>query len=507
MKNINHLNLLNKLGQDLFKISKIKGYKQTFRLDYIGQIVTEWEKTPGKSRADLLDLPNHYKLKFSKSAIPIFEKILSQAKSIAGLDTLNRRHQVNFYLLADFLRGRSACLTVKTISKYVLLFEKYKLTFPLNELNTKVIALSPGRKSKELKINGFPLDFSEEKWAPIFGIILDTCLTQSFLFSSIDKDLANYVLNAFKKVGLNPFFKKKNNNYFIKGHNVIRDLLLISGINTRESQISSNITLPAWIFNTSQKFKGILLSKFLDTEGSVCKNKGSVRFTQATRVYLNSLDKYLFLRNANDFVIKPGDTKLRALFYLNYSRGLKEMIFCNPPLILICIQLLLRDLSINSHFYPLRIILDSNKNYSSLWNLHIQTNQDLNRFYQLTKDYISIKYKLQNLMLVTKKRKDILPKDIRKSFYLNHARKIELTKGYFTIADIINTSRRNKKSVSNTIGLLERKGYIFSFLKSGHTKHRRLTEQGRNYVIGNKLDLDDFNRLISSEKPSASKEM
>tara|TARA_Y100000310_G_scaffold324581_1_gene386600 strand:- start:12730 stop:14253 length:1524 start_codon:yes stop_codon:yes gene_type:complete len=507
MKNTSNLNLLHQLGQDLLAVSRIKNHQQKFRIDYIQQIKHEWKKKHGKKQVQLVDLPNHYKLKFDKSIISIFEDILREVQTISGLDTINRTYKINFYLIVDFLRGKSACLTVKTIKKYVFFFDQQKLDFPLNSIEKRVIAISPGKKSKSLKIKGFPIDFSDEKWAPVFGIILDTCLIKEFLFSSIDINLANYVFNSLKQVGLDPYFKKVKNHYYIKGHNVIRDLMFISGIKSKEVQISSNITLPSWIFNTSNKYKAILLAKFFDTEGSVCRNKGSVRFTQATRLSLDPSEKMFFRKKARKFTIKPSETKLSTLNIGNYSSKLKEKVLANVPLILVSIQLLLRELGINSHLYPLRITLDSKGSYSSLWNLHIQTNRDLNNFYLLTKSHLSIRYKLRRLSKIECNFNRPLPKGIRKSFFLAYAKKIELEKGYFTIPDVVHSSNRNKKSVSNEIGILERTGFVYTRYKVGHTKHRRLTRLGNDFLNENDLNLELFNTLFLSEKPSTSKKM
>ncbi|MBU1623084.1 MAG: hypothetical protein KJ597_05925, partial [Nanoarchaeota archaeon] len=73
----------------------------------------------------LFDLPNHYKINFNKKANPILIDILNNVRSYKGLDTINRRFNVNFYLLEDFLNGNSSSLTIGTIKKFFMQYPDF----------------------------------------------------------------------------------------------------------------------------------------------------------------------------------------------------------------------------------------------------------------------------------------------------------------------------------------------------------------------------------------------
>ncbi len=363
-------------------------------------------------------------------------------------------------------------------------------------MEEKVIAINPGRRSKSLKVDGFPLDLSNEKWASIIGIILDSRLRKEFVFCSTDKNLAEYVKNSFEKVGLRPYFKSDDEKYLVKGHSVVKDLLFLCGINTREKQISSNICLPAWIFDTNREYQAIILAKFLDTEGYVCEKKGTVCIAQCNRIILDDSEKYSVLSSSRSTIIKPSNVESKMIFFGKIDANIQEKILENVPLILVSTQLLLRNQGINSHLYPLRLTIDSKGNVSALWNLKIQTNNDLVKFYKLCEPYITIKYKLARLISIKDKKTNLLPRQLKKVFYLKHAQILEQRTGFFTVSEMIAFTNRAAKSVYNEIGALEQKGYFYSIFKNGHIKHRKLTLLGKQYLDENNCSLEEYDSLF-----------
>ncbi|MBU1622355.1 MAG: hypothetical protein KJ597_02155, partial [Nanoarchaeota archaeon] len=361
-----------------------------------------------------------------------------------------------------------------------------------------ITSISPGRRSVPLFVNGLPLDLSKEKWAPIIGIILDTALKKEFLFSSIDKKLFEDTITTFQRIGLNPYSKKIGNIYLMKGHKVTSDLLFLGGIGIKKKQINSNLILPSWVFKTNKNYQAIILAKFLDTEGSVCRKKSAVRITQCTNIKVTNEEKKYIFSNCKETEIKPSSVMSKLLFFNQMHNNLKEKVISQPPLILVSIQLLLRLNHINSHLYPLRIVVDSKDNVSALWNLHIQTNEDIRKFYVLCGNYISIPYKKNQLEKIMKGKKVFgLPRGLRKTYYLIHAHMLQKEKGYFTIKDVIKATSKSSKSVYNELGEMEKLGLIQSVFKKGHIKYRKITELGENYLIKNNCNLEEYNSLFN----------
>lgn len=497
MKNIKSFTEVRRIGQELVSISKLKKHKYLFRENYVEQIIDKWKEVKSKKQIHFRDLPDHYKLKFKEEYDSVLTLLLSEIRSYEGLDTIKRKYKVNFYLVEDYLKRKTFSLTIKTLKKLISFLKKKRINFSISILEKNIISISPGKKAKNLCVNGLPLKLSRKKWANIIGIILDTCIKKEFIFASIDENLAEEVRTSLITVGIDPYFKRKKETFIVKGHSVIRDILTISGIDTRKKQIFSNLCLPPWIFKTCQEYQAILLAKFLDTEGSVEKQKRMIRFSQCINLTISKENCKFISRNSKMVLIKPTKTPSQHLIFNNLNNEFKKNVLKNPPLILISIQLLLRLNMINSNLYPLRISVDSKNNVSCLWNLHIQTNQDLQKFHKLCAEYITISYKKEELeTLVKNSNRDCIPKKLRTSFYLLHAKNIQNIKGYFTILDLIKTTKKTKKTVYNAVSYLKNIGLINHNLKRGHTKLRKITLVGEKYLQKKTISLKEFNQFF-----------
>ena len=144
MKNTKSLNICE-LGDELLSISKLKGHKHPFRQNYMDQIFQKWNENPCVSKINLLDLPEYYRVTFDEEAKSFFEAILKRIKDAFGLDTVNRRYKINFYLIDDYLSGRVSSITVKSIKKFAGFLNNRNIPF-LELLEEKVIASNPGRR-------------------------------------------------------------------------------------------------------------------------------------------------------------------------------------------------------------------------------------------------------------------------------------------------------------------------------------------------------------------------
>ena len=493
MKNITTVKLVRKYANELSFISKLKNHKQKFRIDYVEQVIAKWKEFGSKPKISLFDLPENYKVRFDEKFIALLKSVVTKLQKEVGLDRVKRKYGVNFYFLEESL-AKNTSVTIKTLKSFLPVLNQFSFQISEEDFENHMIAVGHQAQTDLLNIKQFPIDITDKAWAPIVGIILDTCLKKNFLFSSMDQNLANNVHKSLREIGINPYFKKVGNNYKIKGTNTVRDLLYISGINTKEKQISSNICLPPWVFKTSRKYQAIVLAKFLDTEGYVCKSKGAVRFAQANRIYVKPNELNFLLRKfSQEFII--GKTSTKRVNFQQLTGQLKENVLSSPPLILITTQLLLKHNRINSHLYPLRVNIDGQENISALWNLNIQTNKDIATFHELCGLFISISYKKQRLGDALKTNFP-LPKGLSKHFFLSHALSIQKLKGSFTVSDLITSTRRNKKSVYNEVGVMENKGLIYSDFKKGHVKHRKLTEAGKAIINEKECSLDSYETIV-----------
>ena len=492
---------ITKLAQELISISKIKKEKYPFRKEYLGKLIGKWKATSGKYIVDLEDLPSNCIVKFNDEGKNILKNLLNFVKEKYGLDRVNRKYGINFYLVRDSISRREGGLTVGAIRKYLKFSLDNKLTiFDIDVLKRNIIEIKTSTKSKAIKVNGLPIDLRDEKWAPIFGIILDSYL-KKFKFVAEDREFADYVKSAFSDVGIDPYFKEERGNLIgIKGHSVISHIINIAGIETNKKQLMANNCLPLWMFSCSGKYHAILLSKFLDTEGYVPKGRAGIRIAQASFIDLTKDEKEFVLSNCKNTIIKPSNKESKVIIFTKLNDGLKEKALSNPSLILLSTQLLLRMYGINSKIYPVNIYISSNGKAAVSWHLAIIGFSEIRKFYELCSNYISIKYKKDNIQKILEKQKaKCLPMGLRILNFLVHAYHIEKDKGYFTSKDLMNLIKRNVKSVNNDIGHIAAKNLIKTISIEDHLKFWVLTEKGRNHLkdhLG--LDKQTWNNLIAT---------
>ncbi len=170
----------------------------------------------------------------------------------------------------------------------------------------------------------------------------------------------------------------------------------------------------------------------------------------------------------------------------------------NPPLILISIQLLLRKYRINSKLYPIRIYILDNGRASISWHLAIIGFNEIRKFYDLCKDCIRVDYKKENIKKILDNQKErCLPIGLRIVYYLINAKKIEDERGYFTSKNLIEITKRIKKTVNNTISYLAQLDLIECSNKTGHLKHWILTEKGMKYLDRTNQNKENWDYLFN----------
>jgi len=481
IKNIsadNNTQIIRKLAKELVEISRIRKENYPFKEEYLDRLIKKIEAHSGKFLIDLEDLPDNFILRFNDHGKNILKNIFSHIKSNYGLDRVNRRWHTNFYLINESINKWYGGLRTDTLKKYVKFLYDQKISiFDLNEVKKNVIELKASIKSKSIRINGLPIDLRDEKWALIFGIIPDSNL-KDFTFVAEDKDFADVVIRALIDVGIDPYIKNQYNLVKIKGHSIIGHILNIGGMQRNGRQLIANNCLPSWIFSCSNKYHAILLSKFLDTEGYVSKNRGGIRIAQASLIDLAKEEKEFVLINSKTSIIKPSNKQSKILIFSKLNESLKEKVLSSPSLILLSIQLLLRKYGINSKIYPLRVYISSNGNASISWHLTIIGFNEICKFYDLCGDYISIKYKRDNLKDTLNKQKiRCLPMGLRIPYYLINALEIQNKKGFFTTKDIIGISNKKRKSVYATVGYLAQLNLISVIKKDKRIKFWNITKE------------------------------
>ncbi len=326
LKNKNkEIEYIRELAKELIEISGIKKEKYPFREECIDKLTKKMKINPGKFLIYLEDLPDYCTWKFNEKGKNILNKLLSFVKDNYGLDRINRKYGINFYLINDSVNKRNIGLQVRTIKKYIKFLAEQELNIlNIGELNKSVTQIKSNISSKAIQINGLPIDLRNEKWAPIFGIILDSYLKKRFIFVAEDRKFAEYMISSFRKVGIEPYFKNQGNLVKIDGYSIISHILRIGGIKTNTKQLIANNHLPPWMFLCSKKYHAILLSKFLDTEGYVPKGNKGIRIAQASFVELTKDERDFVLSNGETKIIKPNNKKFKTVVFSKLDENLKK---------------------------------------------------------------------------------------------------------------------------------------------------------------------------------------
>lgn len=488
--------IIQDLAKELTEISRLRKDKYPFKDEYLDLTINKIKANPGKFLIDLENLPDNFILRFNEYGKGILKNLVNFVKTNYGLDRVNRKLGVNFYLFNESINKWKGGLRVDTLKKYLNFVSNQKLAvLDINEIKKSVNEIKPSIKSRAIKIDGLPIDLREEKWASLIGIILDSNLREFDLVAE-DEAFAMEVVSSIKNVGVSPNVKFSGNLVRIKGHSIIGQLLNIAGFDRYKKQLIANNCLPYWIFYCSKKYHAVLLSKFLDTEGYVPKGRSGIRIAQASLIELTEEERKFVLRNCSTKIIRPSNKESKVIIFSNLTENLKEKVLSNPSLMLISIQLLLRKYGINSKVYPINVYISSNGVASISWHLAIIGFTELKKFYDLCNEYISIKYKRGNLKKILEKQKvNCLPMGLRNAYYLVNALKIQSSKGYFTTRDLIYATGRKKKTVYDTVGYLARLNLIKT-IKKMRIKLWNVTGEGMKKVDGICIDKERWDYLF-----------
>lgn len=492
-----NVQVVRELAKELIEISNIKQEKYPFREEYIDRLINKIRTNPGKFLIGLEDLPDYCILKFNDEGKNILNNLLNFVNKKYGSGRVNRKHDINFYLINESINKKKGGLKVGTIKKYIkFLYEKELNITNINEINKCVIQINASIKSKAIQINGLPIDLRDEKWASIFGVILDTHL-KKFKFVVENRDFAEYVKSSLQKIGIEPYFQDQGNLVKIEGHAIMGYLINIAGIETNKRQLIANNHLPCWMFFCSRKYHGILLSKILDTEGYVPNGNKSIRIAQASFIDLTKDEKGFVLSNCEVRTIKPSNKESKVVIFSKLNKKLREKVLLNPSLILLSTQLLLRKYGINSKIYPIQIYISTNEIASISWHLAIIGFNEIRKFYDLCGDYISIKYKKENIKKILANQKSkCLPQGLRIVHYLINGKKIQDEKGHFTTKELIKITRKKKKTVYNTVGYLAQLNMIKVLDKERDIKLWNLTKKGARQIENVCQDKERWDYLI-----------
>lgn len=486
--------IAKKLANELIEISRIKKQKHPFKKEYLNKLIKRWKTNPGKHIIHLLDLPDYFTIKFSDNGKKEIKRIYDYFR-IFGLSRLSRKYKINLYLIHELLiTKRSSYLSVKSIKKLVHLISKFNPDFfEINKFEKEIIEIRPGKRAKSLKLeNGLPIKLNDNKWASIFGIIFDSYL-KKFNFATIDRMFIKEINQNLNQIGVCSFIINEKSIYKTGGQSIIGNLISLAGVSIDKNQLSSDNSLPKWVFScTSEKFQKILLSKIIDTEGCAPDKRGMVRIAQSIKLDLSFDELNLVLSKSKKYMIKPSEVVSHITSFSKLPKESQDKFLSNPPLILISTQLLLRKYKINSQLYPLDVSFSVKGMPAARWHLIIQGYTSIGKLYELCNKFLTMKKEKFESYLSDRKR-ICLSKGLRISHYLINALKIQNNQGYFTTKDLIKMTKKNKKTVHNTVGYLARLNLIKTTDKGDNIKLWKITGKGMEHlenVCQNKEDWD-----------------
>ena len=85
---------------------------------------------------------------------------------------------------------------------------------------------------------------------------------------------------------------------------------------------------------------------------------------------------------------------------------------------------------------------------------------------------------------------------LRISHYLINALKIQNNQGYFTTKDLISITKKNKKTVHNTVGYLAQLNLIKTTDKRDHIKLWKITDKGMEHIESICQNKEDWDYLF-----------
>ncbi len=449
----------------------------------------------GIEQIHIKDLPKRCVLDFNKEGNSILADILTKAKQIGGLDSIERKYGINFYCLKNCIEGKQAGLTVKQMLKFIAFLEKNNIRINVQLLERSIRSIRMIGKGREMNVDGLPIKLSNKKWAIIFGSIPDAW-PKRFIIEIENRNFENDMTKKLNELGISPLHKRNGKMARIEGHSILGHIISLGGININEKQILANNPLPLWIFNEcNEEFHAMLLSKIVDTEGHVNKRKPQIRIAQSSLLSINQKERGYILDNAKETIIRPSGKKSCVLLYSKLNQELKEKVLDNPPLILLSVQLLLRKYKINSCLYSTNVYISSNNLCSIGWQLCINGYADVKKFYEHVGEYISIKYKREGILNSIKGRSKIhAGKRLKKAYYLLQALEIEKEKGMFSIKELTEICKKKPKTIYNAFGELIHDGCITKNGVKGRCDMLVISNKGKDY-LKNYPDYEKWGKL------------
>jgi len=499
MVKINRYEIIQNLAKELIQISKIKNQKYPFKEKYLEKLLSKYEKSKEVYKIYLKDLPGYCVLTFNDVGCDILNKILNEVKQKYGLDATKRKYGVNFYNLREYLDksdNKQIGISIKTILSILNFLDEKSIKIDIKLLEKNIISIKMATSTNMLKIKGLPIKLNKKEWAIVFGSILDSW-PKKFNVLVEDDDLRYDLIDGLISIGIIPSITKSGKHIKVNGHSVIGQILSISGININEKQIIANNPLPLWIFNKCDKeYHSMIIGKVLDTEGHSNKHKPHIRVAQSSLMKINKEEKRFILKNSKRTVIRPSGATSYVLLYSRLDEILKEKVLDNSSLILLSIQLLLRKYKINSIIYPINVYISSNGLCSISWHLSIIGLNNVKRFYENFKDYISIPYKKRNILESIKKNlRNHIDNNTSIAYYLLYASELEKMNSYFNIKEVTKICPKSKKTVYNKFGKLISQDYVRKIKKEGKFNLLKISEKGNNF-LKEYPDFKEFRNLL-----------
>lgn len=422
------INEIKDLANRLISTMKQRKSKYPFSTNHTEKLLGAWRHMNPKHTIHLTDLPEDLIVDFDEYG----QKIMNRRSSGIEIRTIN---------------SHAISPSIDTLEKHI------------TSIRT--------RSSKTFKINGFPINLTDENWAYVIGCLPDAGIERFDLYSNDCGRLAE-MREKLNLIG-NQFSIFDNR---VVGNRIFARLVSI-GIGKCKENDADNVVLPYWIFSeTSDRYKIILVAKIFESEGYFNNNSRQITITQSNKICLTKNEEQIITQLSKPYIIQRSGTKILKLNIGRIPENIQVTISSQPSLLLISLQLLLKKMEINSTVNPEFIYIKSNNAVKVMWNLRI-FGEDMNKFVRMCTPYI-----VTDKFALFSKRRQCLSRNTRFSFYLTGAKDIESQLGYFTVKLIIQKTGRCKKSVYNTIPLLRKAGLIKNIGSIGKENSYRITSEG-----------------------------
>lgn len=397
----------------------------------------------GRAEIGLDDLDKYIYLSFNQKGECALTKICKNIdEEFRALEACER-----------YLDGVSKSISVESLSHLV---NRYSVNNPedlkLEDFDGYVSSLKSGKNGKVISTEGLPIDFEDESWGFILGMLPDTNV-KKYNLKLTSGGLADEVKDRLKAVGVSCEVLKRDDGFKIEGGSILGNLMLKSGFVRYERQVEYNVRFPKWVYRAdNESFHKSIMAAIIESEGSApTSTTRSCRITQA-----NSVSGIEITGDFKEERTPTGHTVRRKYFHDLSAEQRKYVLRSQPPL-LESVKKLLKKYDINSQLRP-EAVTETKKTTAALWNLSI-SGEDIKLLYEFCEDcLVSKKKSFQDY--IDNKEEWHVNKGERFAYYMDKIRELCNQEGYVTSKMLAGYIDREEKTVGNTLSILSDRNKI-----------------------------------------------